>query len=98
MNEHVGLGLVRIIFGGMLNGSFALPMKRMPFWKWENTWLVYSLIGMVVFPWLFAMATVPQLGQVYHQASWHVLTMALLLDWDQAQDPCCSAWGLTGWD
>lgn len=50
MNEHVALGLALVIFGGMLNGSFALPMKRMPVWKWENTWLVYTLIGMVVGP------------------------------------------------
>jgi L-rhamnose-H+ transport protein len=78
MNKQVGLGLALIAFGGILNGSFALPMKRMPAWKWENTWLVYSLIGMVISPWLFAMATIPQLGQVYHQASWHALIMVLI--------------------
>jgi L-rhamnose-H+ transport protein len=78
MDEHVGLGLALVVFGGMLSGSFALPMKRMPSWKWENTWLVFSLTGMAVGPWVFAMATVPQLGQVYHHASWHVLTVVLL--------------------
>jgi L-rhamnose-H+ transport protein len=62
----------------MLNGSFALPMKRMPSWKWENTWLVYSLMGMIIGPWVFAMATVPQLGQVYQRASWHALIVVAL--------------------
>jgi len=48
-----------VVAGGVLHGSFALPMKKMSAWKWENTWLVYSISGLVVLPWLLAVLTVP---------------------------------------
>jgi L-rhamnose-H+ transport protein len=78
MSEHVGLGVALVLFGGLLNGSFALPMKRMPAWKWENTWLVYSVVGMLLAPWLFALSTVPRLAEVYHRASGHAFLLVLL--------------------
>ena len=78
MSEHVGLGVALVLFGGMLNGSFALPMKRMPAWRWENTWLVYSVVGMLLAPWLFAITTVPCLAEVYHRASGHAFFLVLL--------------------
>jgi L-rhamnose-H+ transport protein len=49
-----------VILGGVLQGSFVLPMKLTPQWKWENTWLVYSVSGLVIAPWIFAVLTVPQ--------------------------------------
>jgi L-rhamnose-H+ transport protein len=78
MSEHIGLGVGLVLFGGMLNGSFALPMKRMPGWRWENTWLVFSVVGMLLAPWLFAIATVPRLAEIYHRASGHAFFLVLL--------------------
>ena len=66
-------GLAWVLLGGILNGSFVLPMKRTPGWRWENIWLPYSLVGMIVIPWGFAIATVPHLGDVYRHTSWSVL-------------------------
>jgi L-rhamnose-H+ transport protein len=48
-----------VLLGGVFQGSFALPMKRMLRWRWENTWLIYSAAGMVALPWLLVAATVP---------------------------------------
>ena len=59
MNESMGWGLGLILLGGFLQGSFVLIWKRMPAWRFENTWLVYSIAGMIVLPWLLAVATVP---------------------------------------
>jgi hypothetical protein len=52
----VSLGLVHS--GGFLQGRFAPPVKRMPAWRWEDIWLVYPLPGMLVLPWVFAVATI----------------------------------------
>jgi L-rhamnose-H+ transport protein len=56
-------------------------MKRTPGWKWENTWLVYSISGLLVIPWIAAFATVPDLGAVLTGASalsiWRVLLFGL---------------------
>jgi L-rhamnose-H+ transport protein len=63
------LGIGFVLLGGLLQGSFTLPMKRMPGWRWENTWLVYSVAGMLVMPWLLVLATVPRSAEVLSFAS-----------------------------
>jgi L-rhamnose-H+ transport protein len=66
MPNQVNLGAVLAILGGIFQGSFALPMKKMERrWKWENTWLVYSVVGLIVFPCILAYVTVPALSDVY---------------------------------
>ena len=62
MNPFTGFLLV--ILAGALNGSFALPMKGTRRWAFENTWLVYSVVGMVIASWLSAWLTVPDLPSV----------------------------------
>lgn len=70
-------GIAGVLIGGILNGSFVAPMKKLPGWKWENSWFVYSISGLLVIPWLAAAATVPNLGGVLSGASavsiWQVL-------------------------
>ena len=72
------LGFLLVIVAGGLNSSFALPLKRTSKWAWENTWLVYSVMGMVVLNWAFAAASVPQLGTVYARAGMAAVSMVLL--------------------
>jgi L-rhamnose-H+ transport protein len=57
-------GILLAALGGVFSGMFALPMKLMRKWKWEHIWLAYSLVGMVIVPWTFAIASTPQLGKV----------------------------------
>ena len=38
-------------------------------WNYENIWLVYSLLGMVLFPWLLVTATVPHPAKIYASSS-----------------------------
>jgi L-rhamnose-H+ transport protein len=57
--------LMLILLAGGMNGSFAMPMKRVRGWDWEHTWLAWSFLGMVVLPLAVAAATVPDLGAVY---------------------------------
>ncbi len=70
MNTMHIVGVAWVLLGGILNGTFILPMKRMRVWGWENIWLAYSVVAMVVMPWALAMATVPHLGSVFQQSSW----------------------------
>ena len=75
-NSSAGLGLV--VFGGVLQGSWALPMKRITSWKWENTWLIYSIVGLILLPVALAMGTVPSLASVYSQTPARVLLYVAL--------------------
>ena len=51
-----------IFLSGAFNGSFAFPMKRARSWAWENTWLVFALVALLILPWLLAAGFVPHLG------------------------------------
>ena len=44
-------------------------MKRMPAWRWENSWLLFALSGLLVLPWIINFATVPNVAGVYAGAS-----------------------------
>jgi L-rhamnose-H+ transport protein len=59
------IGLAAVVFAGVLQGLFAVPMKYARRWNYEHIWLIYSLAGMVVLPWMLTIATVPHLGEVY---------------------------------
>jgi len=71
-----GIGVVTL--AGILNGSFAAPMKLMPGWRWENSWLIFALSGLIVFPWIISFATVPNLASVYAGASASTLIKVVL--------------------
>jgi L-rhamnose-H+ transport protein len=69
MFNQVNLAAMLAAVGGMLQGSFALPMKRMESrWRWENTWLIYAIVGLIVFPCLLAWLTIPAWREVYSVA------------------------------
>jgi len=61
-------GIALVALGGVFNGTSAAPMKFTPLWKWEHIWLVYSISGMVVLPWIVAVVTTPHLGQLISEA------------------------------
>lgn len=69
MATAVGTGLALVLLGGVLQGSFTLPMKLMPAWRWENTWLVYSVAGMLALPWLMAAVSLPHISGVLSQST-----------------------------
>jgi L-rhamnose-H+ transport protein len=73
VTEHFSLGMAIIFLSGALNGSFALPMKYARRWSWENTWLVFALVALILLPWSLAAGFVPHLGKVYQQTPGRLL-------------------------
>ncbi|MCX6620829.1 MAG: rhamnose/proton symporter RhaT, partial [Acidobacteria bacterium] len=72
-------GLLIVVLGGLIHGSFALPMKKLERkWAWENIWLVYSVAGLIILPPLLAFFTVPGLVEIYQQASGRTLFLVAL--------------------
>jgi len=53
------------MFSGVLLGTFALPVKKVKIWQWENSWLLYSIWGTFALPLLLALDTIPELMTVY---------------------------------
>ena len=49
-----------IILAGLLNGSFAVPLKTTRVWKFNHIWTLHSLLAMGLIPWIVVMAVVPR--------------------------------------
>jgi len=49
-----------IVLAGLLNGSFAVPLKTTRVWKFNHIWTLHSLLAMGVMPWIVVMAAVPR--------------------------------------
>jgi L-rhamnose-H+ transport protein len=69
MTPEIWLAVGGVFLAGLLQGLFAVPMKYTQQWSFENTWVAYSLSGMVALPWLLTTLTVPHLSQVYAASS-----------------------------
>jgi L-rhamnose-H+ transport protein len=78
MFDSVWLGMLVVFVGGVSTGCFPLPMKFTQKWAWENVWLCYSIVGLLVIPWLVPLATVPHLMAIYgHSGSRTLLLTGL---------------------
>lgn len=64
---YFGLGI--ILIASVFQGSFVVPMAYAKGWKWENSWLLFSLLGMWVFNWMLAAMSVPNLWKIYMSAT-----------------------------
>lgn len=74
-NAAAGMGL--LILAGVMNASFALPMKFVRSWAWENTWLLWSIFALLLLPCALAFITVPSFGSLLHDAGTVSWTVAL---------------------
>src|SRR5258707_12522838 len=85
--DNASTGFLLLVVAGVLNASFALPMKFTRRWAWENTWAVWSALALLLMPLTAAVITVPQLSHVYAQAGTRsvALVAACGLGWGNAE-------------
>jgi L-rhamnose-H+ transport protein len=72
------LEFVTILVAGLMNGSFAVPMKWTRKWAWENIWLAWSLIALILFPFLLTSFTIPHPAELYRQSDHVTLVLVCL--------------------
>lgn len=65
MPHSFGVGIALILIAGAMAGSCMLPLKFNRSWRWENTWLIFSLVSLVVIPWGLAFSLVQHLLKTY---------------------------------
>jgi L-rhamnose-H+ transport protein len=53
-----------VVLAGLLNGSFAVPLKTSRVWRFNHIWTLHSLLAMGVIPWVVAMVAVPRWGDL----------------------------------
>jgi L-rhamnose-H+ transport protein len=72
------LGFLVVVAAGLINPAFAVPLKYTKRWTFENTWMIFSVWGMMIVPWIIAWLTVPHLGQVYAHSGLNPLLMVFV--------------------
>ena len=98
MNAQLGWGIAVVIIAGVVNGSFAAPMKRMPSWRWENSWLMFAITGLVIFPWIIAYAHDSSPGRrLFQRIVAHTRESGFYLDSCGALEQRCAGSGSAGW-
>jgi len=78
MVESLASGVLLAVAGGVMNGSFSVPMKFTTNWSWANTWLVYSVVGLLLIPVGLAVFSVPDLFAAYRASSTQALALTVL--------------------
>lgn len=72
------LGLTLAIVAGIMCGAFAMPMRYLGRWSWENMWAIFILVSCVLMPIVITSATVPDVVKVLHMAPPRAVTLAIL--------------------
>lgn len=85
MQQNTG-GFALLLIAGAMNGSFTLPMKFTRKWAWENTWLVWTIFALGIFPIFLTLVTVPSLRAIYEQSGISPVLLAA---------GCGAAWGVS---
>ena len=71
------IGTIICALGGLAGAVFSLPFRKVTGWKYESQWMVYSVVGLIVFPMVLALATCPHLFEVIGGASGTTLTACI---------------------
>ena len=87
MNHSLPAGLALTLLAGLGSGNCMLPLKFARRWKWENLWLVFSLVSLLIVPWALALLLVQRLWTVYSSLGLSSLALPFLLGagWGIAQ-------------
>jgi L-rhamnose-H+ transport protein len=60
-----GLGIFLAVAAGLMVGNCMLPLNYLRKWRWENAWIIFTLVALVLVPWILAFLRVPNLLSVY---------------------------------
>jgi L-rhamnose-H+ transport protein len=80
-------GFALTFLAGLMAGTNLVPMKWIRIWRWENFWLVYSIVSLLVVPFCIAFLFVPHLPAVYASVPFSVMLRPFLYGvmWGVAQ-------------
>jgi len=59
MQNAFVVSIVLILISGFFQGTFGLGMRRFAPLAWEAFWLIFSIVGMLIIPSIWAVATIP---------------------------------------
>jgi L-rhamnose-H+ transport protein len=85
--QSVPAGVLLVMLAGLMSGTCMLPTKFVRAWKWENIWLAFSVVSLIILPWVLGFIFVDRLFDTYRSLSLQQLGLPILLGagWGVAQ-------------
>ncbi len=78
MTSSLPIGIALTLLAGLMSGNCMLPLKFNRRWKYENTWLVFSVVSLVLLPWALALGLVGHLFETYRSLSMFQIAVPFL--------------------
>jgi L-rhamnose-H+ transport protein len=78
LSASLSVGVFVVLLGGILQGSFFLPLKFTPRWEWENSWIGFSTVAYLLAPWSLAFVLIPHFPWMLHHLPLKVIATTLL--------------------
>ena len=87
MPSSLPIGIALTLLAGLMSGNCMLPMKFNRSWRFENTWLVFSVVSLLILPWALALGLVDHLFETYDAMSLYQIAIPILfgVGWGIAQ-------------
>jgi L-rhamnose-H+ transport protein len=87
MQPNLTVGFLLVVAAGAMVGNCMLPFKYLRRWRWENAWMMFTLVSLVAVPAAMAFAVAPNLLAIYGTCSAADLRPSLLFGfgWGIAQ-------------
>jgi L-rhamnose-H+ transport protein len=76
--DEMTLPILLVLLASLFQGTFGLGMKYIKPLAWEAWWLVHATVAMLLFPWIWALTVVPNLGSVLTQSPTDAVTKGAL--------------------
>lgn len=77
MNSEMMVALGYLVFAGLINSAYTLPLKLKLKWKWENMWLAFTILGICILPSVLGMLTIPGFWSIYGQIKFRLLLIVV---------------------
>lgn len=65
MSISILSGILIIAIGAFSSGSFSIPFDKVTKWKWENSWLTFSVFAYLIVPLIICMVVAPDFVSIY---------------------------------
>jgi len=67
MSASVLFGILIIATGAFSSGSFSIPFDKVTQWKWENSWLTFSVFAYLIVPLIICLIVTPNFLAIYQK-------------------------------
>jgi len=65
MRASILLGILIIAIGAFSSGSFSITFDKVTKWKWENSWLTFSVLAYLIVPLIICLIVASNFMEIY---------------------------------